>query len=317
MHKGKVTILGINGHVGHHVAKAFVAAGWEVTGFGRSNRHPVAGVTFVAGDADSVADIKAGIGDSEVVINALNLPYHQWDKGRMESQTARVIEAMGTSGRTMLFPGNIYNYAPGNPVLTPDLPQVPPTPRGEIRKRVETMLRQAASAGRMQVIILRAGDFFGPESSGDWFDQVILREAGKGRAAIPGKPGTGHSWAYLPDLARAFEKLAWHRAELDAFENFHFAGHYVTPEQLGAAITAAAAVPLKVSRFPWVILSLLGLADPVLRSVAKMGYLWQHPIALRDPRLDAILGPDFGTSFDVAMAETVRPYFAAETRQAA
>ena len=50
----KVTILGINGHIGHHAAKAFVAAGWEVTGFGRSNKHPVPGVRFVQGDADSV-----------------------------------------------------------------------------------------------------------------------------------------------------------------------------------------------------------------------------------------------------------------------
>jgi nucleoside-diphosphate-sugar epimerase len=317
MHKGKATILGINGHIGHHVAKAFVAAGWDVTGFGRSNRHPVAGVGFVAGDAESVAEMRAAIGDSAVVVNALNLPYHQWDKGRMEAQTARVIEAVGTSGRTMLFPGNIYNYSPGNPVLTPDLPQVPPTPRGQIRKRIESMLGSAAAAGDMQVIILRAGDFFGPESSGDWFDQVILREAGKRRAAILGRRGTGHSWAYLPDLGRAFEKLAWHRKELGGFENFHFAGHYITPEQLAAAITATAPVPLKVSRFPWVLLSLLGLADPVLREVAKMGYLWQQPIALRDPRLEAILGPNFGTSLEEAMAETVRPHFAAAARQAA
>ena len=34
----KVTILGINGHIGHHAAKAFVAAGWQVTGLGRSSR---------------------------------------------------------------------------------------------------------------------------------------------------------------------------------------------------------------------------------------------------------------------------------------
>src|SRR3954467_7882386 len=54
MSKGKVTVLGINGHIGQAVAKAFVAAGWDVTGMGRSDRHHVAGVRFVAGDSDSV-----------------------------------------------------------------------------------------------------------------------------------------------------------------------------------------------------------------------------------------------------------------------
>ena len=317
MTQGKVTILGINGHIGHHVAKAFVEAGWDVAGFGRADRLPVTGVRFIKGDADSVADIRAAIGDSEVVVNALNLPYHQWDKGRMEAQTAKVIEAMGTDGKTMLFPGNIYNYSHAHRVLTPDLPQQPPTPRGEIRKRVETMLRHAAEHAHMQVIILRAGDFFGPESSGDWYDQVILRDAAKGKAAIPGKKGVGHSWAYLPDLGKAFEKLAWHRQELGAFETFHFAGSFVTPEQLSAAIVKAAAVPLRASGFPWLVLSVLGLANPIMREVAKMGYLWQHPMELKDPRLERILGPDFGTPFARAVAATARPFFAKDARKAA
>ncbi len=314
--RGKVTILGINGHIGHHVARAFVAAGWEVTGFGRADRHPVEGVRFVPGDAESIADMAAAIGDSEVVVNALNLPYHQWDKGRMEAQVARVIAALGTSGKTLLFPGNIYNYGADNRVLTPDLPQQPPTPRGEIRKRVEGMLKDASGRGDIQAIILRAGDFYGPESTGDWFDLVILREAAKGKAAIPGKPGTGHSWAYLPDLGRAFEKLAWHRKQLGGFENFHFAGNYVTPEQLSATLVAAAPAGLKVSHFPWLLVTLMGLASPVMREVAKMGYLWQNPMELRYARLDAILGPDFGTPFAEAVAATVGPYFAGAAKAA-
>ncbi len=316
MAKGKVTILGINGHIGHHVAKAFVEAGWDVTGFGRSNKHPVAGVRFVRGDAESVGDMRAAIGDSEVVVNALNLPYDKWDKGRYEALTGRVLEAMGTTGRTLLFPGNIYNYAHANRLVTPGLPQDPPTSRGEIRKRVEAMYADAALRGDMQVIILRAGDFFGPESQGDWFDQAILREADKGRVAMLGAKGVGHAWAYLPDLGRAFERLAARRMELGAFETLHFAGHFVTPEQMAAAIVASAPVPLKVSPFPWLILTLMGIVNPVMREAAKMGYLWQHPMALKDDRLEAVLGENFGTPFGEAVRATVIPFFAA-ARQAA
>lgn len=306
---GKVTILGINGHIGHHAARAFAAAGWEVIGMGRSNKQPIAGVTFVKGDADSVADMKAAIGDSEVVVNALNLPYHQWDKGRMEAQAARVIAAMGASGRTLLFPGNIYNYAASDRVLTPDLPQHPQTPRGEIRKRVEAQFAAAARRGDMQVIILRAGDFYGPDNVGDWFDQAMLMEAGKGKLALMGTPGVGHAWAYLPDLGRAFEKLAWHREELGAFETFHFGGNFVTPEVLAVAVQKAAPVRLKVSYFPRLLISALGLFQPVMREVAKMGYLWEQPIELRDPRLEALLGPEFHTPFDAAIATATRQFF--------
>jgi hypothetical protein len=36
-----------------------------------------------------------------------------------------------------------------------------------------------------------------------------------------------------------------------------------------------------------------------------MRYLWVNEMELVDPRLDAILGPDFGTPFEEAVAATV------------
>lgn len=311
-----VTILGINGHIGNAAARAFVAAGWQVTGFGRSNKQPVQGVRFVQGDANNVEDMRRAIGDSEVVLNGLHLPYHQWTEGRMEALHTRILLAMGKTGRTMLFPGTIYNYAASDRFVTPDLPQRPEKERGEIRKRSEALLQAASQRGDIQAIVLRAGDFFGPGTTGDWFDQGVFREARKGKISLMGTPGVAHSWAYLPDLARAFEKLAWHRRELAAFENFHFAGNFVTPEQMGAAIVAAAPVPLKVSYFPRILFTLMGITDPIMRDIARMGYLWSNPMELKDVRLDALLGPNFGTPFEAAIATSIAPFFA-DVRKAA
>jgi len=316
MNMSTITVLGINGHIGHAVADAFVAAGWQVTGFGRSNKRPIPGVRFVQGDAESVEDMRRAIGDSEVVFNGLHLPYHQWTEGRMEALHTRIIEAMGTDGKTMLFPGTIYNYAATDRYVTPDLPQRPEKERGEIRKRSEELLQAAAARGDIQAIVLRAGDFYGPGTTGDWFDQGILREARKGKVALIGTPGIGHSWAYLPNLARAFEKLAWHRKALAPFENFHFAGNFVTPEQMGAAIAAAAPVPVKLGYFPRILFTLMGLTDPIMRDIARMGYLWNNAMELKDARLDTLLGPQFSTPFEEAIAQTVRPFFG-EVKKAA
>ena len=43
MSKGKVIVLGVNGHIGRAVARAFVAGGWDVTGMARSDRHRLPG----------------------------------------------------------------------------------------------------------------------------------------------------------------------------------------------------------------------------------------------------------------------------------
>jgi len=315
MAKGRIVILGINGHVGHAAAGAFVAAGWQVTGFGRSNRQPVAGARFIKGDADDVAALKEAIAGADVVFNGLNLPYDKWFNGRAEAQLARVIEAMGSSGKTMLFPGNVYNYAAGEKVLAPDTPERPERPRGEIRVRMEGMLKAAAARGALQAIVLRAGDFFGPEAHNDYLDLLILREAGKGRVALADHE-VPHSWAYLPDLGRAFVAVAERRAELAGYEAFHFAGHFVTSGEVFDAIQTVSPRELTRVPIPWTMLSLLGLAMPLMRELVKMRYLWDNPMRLADPRLDAMLGPDFGTPFKQAMGETAARFFA-EQKQAA
>jgi nucleoside-diphosphate-sugar epimerase len=302
-----MVVLGSNGHLGAAAAAAFAAAGWRVTGLARTPQRALEGVRVVAGDADSVDDLRRAIGDAPVVLHALNLPYDKWDNGRLERQTARVLEAVGREGRTLLFPGNVYNYAAGAGVLTPETPQQPQTPRGAIRVRVEALLAEAAARGDIQAILLRAGDFYGPGARGDWFDQVLLRSLAKGRISLIGTPGVGHAWAYLPDLARGFERLAALRRTLGPFETFHFAGHFVTPEVLGQALGAA--LPgARLTRFPLALLQLAGLFDAATRGVARMDYLWRRPLELRDPRLAVLIGPDSATPFAAAIAATVAAF---------
>jgi nucleoside-diphosphate-sugar epimerase len=308
MNKGLVTVLGINGHIGHFAARAFVQAGYSVTGFGRSNRQPIAGVQFLQGDAASLRDLQAAIAGADIVFNALNLPYDKWDKGRAEAQLADVVEAMGDSGKTLLYPGNIYNYAATDRGLTPSTPQRPQTPRGAIRVRQEEMLQAASRAGKFQTIVLRAGDFYAAQTAGDWFDQAMLMDAHKGKLYHMGHLELRHAWAYLPDLARAFVTVADQRTTLGAFETFHFGGHFVTNGEMMSAIQRAWGTPLKVADLPWILLQAIGLANGTLREIVKMRYLWNNPMELVDPRLDAILGPDFVTPFEEAVLQTVRPF---------
>jgi len=119
-----------------------------------------------------------------------------------------------------------------------------------------------------------------------------------------------HAWAYLPDLGRAFEALASVRKSLKAFDRFHFAGNFVTGEEMGAAIARAAPAPVKVSAFPMWLLQVAGLVDPVVREVSKMRYIWQNPMELRDERLEEILGEGFNTPFEQAVAAAAAPYLA-------
>lgn len=305
-----IAILGINGHLGRQVAFAAKRAGLRVIGFGRTQKQPIEGVEFVSGDANSVEDMKRATREADVVLNSLNLPYDKWGNGAAEALSARVVEAC--KGKTLLFPGNIYNYRATDRVLTPDLRQDPETERGAIRVRMEQHLEQAAKRGELQVVILRAGNFYGSDLPGDWFGQLIFREASKGRVALNPARKVRNAWAYLPDLARAFVVLALRKGELSAFENFHFHGHLVTADETFQAIQKA--VPQKLVRvdYPWRMLKVMGWFMPTIRGLVQMRYVWEYELGLVDPRLEKMLGPDFDTPFDQAIASVSSRYFPAE-----
>lgn len=305
MDKGTVTVLGSNGHIGHACVQAFQHAGWDVTAFGRANRRPVEGVRFVAGDANQIGAVQAAIADADVVVYALHLPYDKWGNGAAEAQLQVVIDAMGQSGKTLMFPGTIYNYRASDRQVTPQTRQQAEAPRGAIRIRMEQMLKNAAAAGRFRTIILRAGDFYGPGNRGEWFEQVMLMDYAKGVIHHMGPLDLRHSWAYLPDLGDAFVALAAKRGEFSSFENFHFAGHWLSHRQMMAAIQKALPHQVRVTPLAWWMLGAMGLVNPLMRDIHRMRYLWHNEMELSDRRLETLLGKDFGLPFEQAIAGTV------------
>lgn len=317
MSKGTVTILGSSGHLGHAAMESFQAAGWTVTGLGRSNRRPVPGTRFISGNADDVAVVRAATADADVVVHALHLRYDRWGNGRAEAQLQVVLDAIQGSGKTLLFPGTIYNYRARDRVVGPDLRQEAEAPRGGIRIRLEQMLAEAAREGMVQAIVLRAGDFYGPGNRGEWFEAAMLMDHAKGKVYHMADLDLRHSWAYLPDLGRAFVALAERRESLALFENFHFAGHFVSHGQMMTAIGNAAPEPLMTAPLAWWMLRGLGLVNPVMRDIYRMRYIWLNEMELVDARLDALLGPGFATSFEAAVAATVHELLSGIKQEAA
>lgn len=311
-----IAILGINGRIGQEAAKAFVAAKWRVIGMGRGNRAELDGVEFVEGDIAFPKQTVRAIADADVVFNAINLPYDKWDKGRAEASLANVLQALEGSGKTLLFPGNIYNYAADQHMITPDTPQHPEKDKGEIRKRMEGMLAQASNDDNIQVIILRLADFFAPGAEGTVFDLMMMSRLKSGILQYPGELSTGHSWAYLPDVGRALVKIAEARKSLPRFENLHYQGHFASGHQMIGAIQDVLPKPAKVKKVPMDLLKVIGWFVPIVREVVIMSYLWDEPHQLRDPKLAALLGADFDTPFRDAVHKTALSYLPAKQRTA-
>lgn len=217
-----VLILGATGRFGRHAAEAFWNAGWRVRLFDRAN--------------DSLATAAAG---ANVIVNGWNPDYPNWSRD-IPRLTAEVIEAAKMTGATVLLPGNVYCYGPGSgPVLGLETPMRAQNPLGRIRIEMEAAYR----ASGVPTILLRAGDFIDTAASGNWFDKIIAAKAARGRFVAPGDADAAHSWAYLPDLARATVALAKKRDTLAVFEEVLYDGYTLSINQLAELAGSALGHP--------------------------------------------------------------------------
>ncbi len=122
-----------------------------------------------------------------------------------------------------------------------------------------------------------------------------------------------HAWAYLPDLARAFVRVA-ELPQVQAFHSWHFEGHTLTGAELLAAIEVAAhelgiAPPQGFHHggLPWGVIGAIGLVVPKWRELARMSYLWRVAHALDGRRLAALPGAaQHMTPLAVAVRESLR-----------
>ena len=167
---------------------------------------------------------------------------------------------------------------------------------------MEQALRAASDDHGLKVLIVRAGDFFGPKAGKNSWLGAGLVKPGKPLSAVmyPGPLEVAHSWAYLPDVAEAMVRLAG-LPDLGAFETFHLRGHAVTGDELVAALQAVAGRKVSVSRLPWFALKGVAPFNETFREMLEMRYLWETPVLMDNARMVARLGAEPHTPIEDAL----------------
>jgi len=301
-------VLGATGGIGGETAAALRARGWTVRAL---HRRPEAvraragsgGIEWIQGDALNARDVVQAARGARLLVHAVNPPgYRDWDTLVLPMLDSS-LQAARAEGARLVLPGTLYNYGlEAFPVLREDSPQRPHTRKGALRVAMERRLEEAAGHG-MRVLIVRAGDFFGPRAGNNWFSQALVTPGARPRRIQePGTPGTGHAWAYLPDLAATLALLAEREAELPAFARFHFGGHWLEEGELARSIQRVLGAPqVPIRPLPWLLLALAAPFNVTLREMRELRYLWQHSARLDNTRLRAFLGEEPHTPLDVAV----------------
>ncbi|WP_241332248.1 NAD-dependent epimerase/dehydratase family protein [Burkholderia cenocepacia] len=305
-------VLGASGGIGGEVARQLRDAGWQVRALKRGLDAEVVerdGIAWVRGDAlDRDAVVRAARGCS-VIVHAVNPPgYRNWAT-QVLPMIDNTIAAARAAQATVVLPGTVYNFgADAFPVLREDAPQHPATRKGAIRVELERRLQDASAHG-VPAIVVRAGDFFGPQLGNSWFSQGLVK-AGRPVAAIsvPSR-GVGHQWSYVPDVARVMVELIERRETLEPFARFHLGGHWDEDGmQMALAVQRVAqrhGMRPALRDFPWWLVYVAAPFVTTLRELLEMRYLWREPIRMDNARVTAVLGREPVTPLDTEVEATL------------
>jgi len=322
MEKKIALVLGATGGIGGEVAARLSAAGWQVRALNRNPERVAKDgcFTWIKGDALDAGDVASAAQDVSLIVHAVNPPgYRDWEK-LVLPMLDNTIAAAKANGARILLPGTVYNYGPDAfPDITEDAPQNARTRKGRIRVEMEQRLRQAAEGGALKVLIVRAGDFFGPKAANNWFSQGLVKPGARPKAiSYPGKRGVGHQWAYLPDVAETMIRLVEEHG-LEDFATFHMEGQWdADGTRMTDAIRRALGTPaVPVKAMPWWLMRLASPFVPLLRELSEMKYLWERPVRLVNAKVEAAIGPEPRTPLDEAVAKTLQAIGCLDARQAA
>ena len=298
------------GAIGLATLDALRRRGETVRLVNRSGSAPVPDdVEVVGGDASDPHFTTAVTAGAAVVYQALNPPYSRWAQEFPGLQKA-VLAAAESAGARLVSLENVYMYGrPGGRPLTETHDYAAHTTKGRVRAQMAEELLAAHNAGRVEVAVGRASDYFGPRggAQSNLGDRVMRAALGGSTARVLGDPDQPHTYTYIPDIGEGLAVLGeqadaagqvWHLPNDPATRT--------TRQLVSTVYTLAGSVPRVRQVPPW-MLRLAGLRNPDIRAVLEMGYLFEEPFVVDSSKIADKLGLH-ATPLDQALAETLAAY---------
>ncbi len=296
------------GQVGRLVVEQLVRDGVETVAVNRSGRIDLPGAEVVGGDATDPAfttRIAAGADAVYFCLNAMN--YARWAEEFPPRQRA-VLAGAEAAGARLVVLDNLYAYGPsGGHDLVETMRARPTSTKASTRAAMTEELLAAHHAGRVEVAIGRASDYFGPGATHSALGETVFATALTGRTAqVMGDPDQPHSYSYTPDVAVALVTLATRAGATGEVWHLPVAETRTTTQIIEQVYRLAGQRPRSFAAGR-MTLRLLGLVKPPMREYLHTLYQFTDRWVVDDTKFRTAYG-DLATPLDDALDATLGWY---------
>jgi nucleoside-diphosphate-sugar epimerase len=294
------------GQVGRLVAEQLGHRGVEVVAVNRNGQGDIPGARVVGGDASDPSFTTRAAAGAEVLYFCLNaMHYARWAEEFPPLQRA-VVAAAQAAGARLVVLDNLYAYGPpGGLDLVESMAARPTSAKAATRAAMTAELLDAQRAGRLEVAVGRASDYFGPGTTRSALGESVFGPALAGRTAqVMGDPDQPHSYSFTPDVAAGLITLATHPAAAGEIWHLPVAETRTTRRIIEQLYRLAGHRP-RVFAAGRTTLRLAGVAKPALREYLHTLYQFTDRWVVDDSKFRDAFG-DQATPLDDALASTLR-----------
>jgi nucleoside-diphosphate-sugar epimerase len=310
---GKVGLFGAAGAIGKSIAAALRERGLDYRVVGRRREaleREFGGDTLaeiVTWNPDDPASVRAAARDVDTLIYLVGVPYDHFELHPVVMrQTLEGAIAEGVK-RVVLI-GTVYPYGmPRTVKVGESHPREPHTFKGKMRKEQEDLLLKAHAEGKIQGVVLRLPDFYGPGVEASFLHRVFEAAAKDGTADMIGPIDVPHEFVYVPDVGPVVLAVTETPEAYGRWWNFAGAG-VVTQREFATKIFAMVGRKPKLRVAGKTMLRVIGLFQPFMKELVEMNYLMTNPVLMDDSALQGLLGGVKKTSYDEGIRKTLDFY---------
>lgn len=200
------TILGSNGQIGHELAKEL--SKHYTTDIRLVSRKPKKinpTDQLVSADLMDFNQTKKAIENSDIVYFTVGLPMDSdlWENNFLKI-TTNVIQACKESNSKLVFFDNTYMYPKDSTPQDENTNYSPVGRKSIIRSRMAELIVSEMETGRLEAVICRAPEFYGPGKTQSITNTLVLNKVkSNATAIIPINKDTLRTLIWTPDASRA------------------------------------------------------------------------------------------------------------------
>ena len=288
------TILGAGGAIGKNLALELMKYDKDIRLVSRKpSKVNASDELFPADLTDPEATMKALQGSSVAYLVA-GLPYDikVW-REMWPVIMKNVISSCEKNGCKLVFFDNIYMYDPdsiGN--MTEETPVNPGSKKGHVRKEIAEMLMNAVHDGRIEGLIARSADFYGPGiGQTSVLNETVIKPLANGKSANwLGSLKYKHSFTYTPDAGRDTALLGNTPSAFGEIWHLPTASDPPTGKQWIELIAKELGVKPRAQAAPRFVVSIMGWFSPIMKELSEMVYQYDRDYIFRSDKFEERFG---------------------------